>query len=250
MGKEITDSFKLALAQLNPVVGDIEGNVRKARAARADGRGARRRPHRLHRALSHRLSARGSGAEAGAATGGARGLRGVRRGHERRGPRDPDRSALGRRTPGLQRHGAARSGPDRCGALQIQSPQLRRVRREAGVCRGRVAGAHRGAWTVARRSRLRGHLERGGLPVARRGRGQAPDRAERIALLVGQAPPAARSGAGARGGDGAPLGLCQPGRRSGRARLRRRLVRAQCRREARRADARLGRGRGRHRLAS
>jgi NAD+ synthase len=36
MGKEITDSFKLALAQLNPVVGDIEGNVRKARAARAE----------------------------------------------------------------------------------------------------------------------------------------------------------------------------------------------------------------------
>jgi NAD+ synthase len=35
MGKEITDSFKLALAQLNPVVGDIAGNLRKARAARA-----------------------------------------------------------------------------------------------------------------------------------------------------------------------------------------------------------------------
>ena len=29
------DSFKLALAQLNPVVGDIDGNLRKARAARA-----------------------------------------------------------------------------------------------------------------------------------------------------------------------------------------------------------------------
>jgi NAD+ synthase len=40
MGKEITDSFKLALAQLNPVVGDIEGNVRKARAARADAAAA------------------------------------------------------------------------------------------------------------------------------------------------------------------------------------------------------------------
>src|SRR6478672_5844927 len=30
------DSFKLALAQLNPVVGDLEGNLRKARAARAE----------------------------------------------------------------------------------------------------------------------------------------------------------------------------------------------------------------------
>ena len=36
MGKEIKDSFKLALAQLNPVVGDLDGNVQKARAARAD----------------------------------------------------------------------------------------------------------------------------------------------------------------------------------------------------------------------
>src|SRR6476660_4134352 len=30
------DSFKLALAQLNPVVGDIDGNLKKARAARAE----------------------------------------------------------------------------------------------------------------------------------------------------------------------------------------------------------------------
>jgi NAD+ synthase len=41
MAKEIKDSprlnsFKLALAQLNPVVGDIEGNVARARRARAD----------------------------------------------------------------------------------------------------------------------------------------------------------------------------------------------------------------------
>ena len=36
MVKAITDSFKLALAQLNPVVGDLAGNVAKARAARAE----------------------------------------------------------------------------------------------------------------------------------------------------------------------------------------------------------------------
>ncbi|HXV23857.1 MAG TPA: NAD+ synthase [Alphaproteobacteria bacterium] len=34
MTKVIKDSFKLALAQLNPVVGDIEGNVKRAREAR------------------------------------------------------------------------------------------------------------------------------------------------------------------------------------------------------------------------
>jgi NAD+ synthase len=34
MTRSIKDSFKLALAQLNPVVGDIEGNLERARAAR------------------------------------------------------------------------------------------------------------------------------------------------------------------------------------------------------------------------
>jgi NAD+ synthase len=35
MAHQIKDSFKLALAQLNPVVGDLEGNLKKARQARA-----------------------------------------------------------------------------------------------------------------------------------------------------------------------------------------------------------------------
>ena len=35
MANKITDSFKLALAQLNPVVGDIDGNLKNAREARA-----------------------------------------------------------------------------------------------------------------------------------------------------------------------------------------------------------------------
>ena len=35
MAHAIKDSFKLALAQLNPVLGDIEGNLKEARAARA-----------------------------------------------------------------------------------------------------------------------------------------------------------------------------------------------------------------------
>jgi NAD+ synthase len=36
MSKPETESFELALAQLNPVVGDIDGNLKKARAARAE----------------------------------------------------------------------------------------------------------------------------------------------------------------------------------------------------------------------
>ena len=40
MTKKITDSFKLALAQLNPVVGDIDGNIDRARDARAKAKAA------------------------------------------------------------------------------------------------------------------------------------------------------------------------------------------------------------------
>lgn len=36
----MTDTFKLMLAQLNPVVGDIAGNVAKAKAAWEHGRAA------------------------------------------------------------------------------------------------------------------------------------------------------------------------------------------------------------------
>ena len=41
MAHAIKDSFKLALAQLNPVVGDLDGNLGKARAARAAAAGMR-----------------------------------------------------------------------------------------------------------------------------------------------------------------------------------------------------------------
>lgn len=40
MAHQIKDSFKLALAQLNPVVGDLEGNLKKAREARAQAAAA------------------------------------------------------------------------------------------------------------------------------------------------------------------------------------------------------------------
>src|SRR6185295_20330100 len=36
MAHAITDSLKIALAQLNPVVGDLDGNAAKLRKARAD----------------------------------------------------------------------------------------------------------------------------------------------------------------------------------------------------------------------
>src|ERR1700733_13637281 len=37
----MTDRFRIALAQFNPIMGDISGNLRKARAARAEAAAAK-----------------------------------------------------------------------------------------------------------------------------------------------------------------------------------------------------------------
>jgi len=41
MSQQITDSLRIAAAQLNPTVGDLDGNLAKARAARAEAAAAR-----------------------------------------------------------------------------------------------------------------------------------------------------------------------------------------------------------------
>ena len=54
MTQAIKETFKLALAQLNAVVGDLEGNLTKAREARARVRSGRG-PDRLYRTFPDRL---------------------------------------------------------------------------------------------------------------------------------------------------------------------------------------------------
>ncbi len=57
--------LRVALAQLNPTVGDLDGNVAKLIARLRPGRGGRLRHRRLPRAGDHRLPAGGPRAEAG-----------------------------------------------------------------------------------------------------------------------------------------------------------------------------------------
>ena len=135
-------------------------------------------------------------------------------------------------------------------ALQEQSAELWRVRREAGVRTGPDAGADRLPRHQARRSGLRGHLERGGVRGAEAGGRRAADRAQRLALLDRQAGCALRRRRDARGRDAAAARLCQSGWRTGRARVRRRVLRAQRRCEPCRAAAGLGRGDRHHRVAA
>ncbi len=241
MAHQIKDSFKLALAQLNPVVGDLVGNVKKARQARAQRRSVGRRPDRLHRALSHRLPDRGSGAEAGVAEGGTRGLRGARARHGRRRarrsssgfPGATDRSSITRSLCLIAAASRACATRTICPitACSTRSAYSRLVRCPEPIdFRGRQA----------RRADLRGHLERGGVQGPGTSRRRPSDRAERLALLDGQAGGALRRCRDAGRRDAAAARLRQPGGRAGRTRVRRRVLRAQWRRRACGADARLG----------
>ena len=70
--------MRLALAQINAVVGDLDGNVERVIDGRRGGARRRRRPRRLPGARPHRLSAGGPAAPAGIRQGGGRGARGGR----------------------------------------------------------------------------------------------------------------------------------------------------------------------------
>ena len=65
MNERPADRLAIAVAQLNPIVGDVSGNLERARKARAAGGARARRHRRLFRAVHRRLSARGPGAQAG-----------------------------------------------------------------------------------------------------------------------------------------------------------------------------------------
>ena len=65
MNTRPADRLAIAVAQLNPIVGDVAGNLENARRTRAAGRARRRRYRRFFGAVHRRLSAGGSGAQAG-----------------------------------------------------------------------------------------------------------------------------------------------------------------------------------------
>ena len=134
------DRLAIALAQLNPTVGDVAGNAEKVRRARATGGGRRRRPHPVSRTVHRRLSAGRPGAQAGVPGGLPRRDRGARARDRRWRSGGAGRHAMGRGRQALQRRRAARRRPHRGAALQGRSAELRRVRREARVRARAAAG--------------------------------------------------------------------------------------------------------------
>ena len=217
------NSMRIALAQINTTVGDLDGN-RALIVSRLE-RGARRRrgPRPLPRARSDLLPARGS---APAARLRARG-EAVARGDRGRDDRNlgARRGAVVRRRP-LQRVCDLRRRRGEGGLPEALPAELRGVRRGALLrrrARPRAPAARRG---TRRRDDLRGH-------VAARPAGDRPGARRRAAARqrLGLAVPR-RQGAGARGDVPAARAghvqlrrLRQRGRRPGRARLRRPLVR-------------------------
>ena len=158
MNARPADRLAIALAQLNPTVGDVAGNAEKVRRARAEAAA-----HGADLVVFPELFISGyppedlvlkpafqAACRAAVEAAGAR--------DRRRRPGAAGRHALGRGRQALQRRGAARRRRDRGAALQGRSAELRRVRREARVRAGPAAGPGEFPRRAHRHSDLRGHL--------------------------------------------------------------------------------------------
>ena len=163
MAHAIKDNFKLALAQLNAVVGDLDGNLRTAREARARAAEFGADLIAFTELFPHRLSDRGSGTEARLAEGGTCCLRGARPRHGRRRAR---RSSWA--CPGATRLSSITRS--RCLTAAESVPCATRTICRITACSTRSACSRRAdarpdrfPRRQARRADLRGHLERGGV---------------------------------------------------------------------------------------
>ena len=240
---ERLNAFAVTLAQLNPTMGDIEGNAAKVRAARAraiaDGADlvlfpelfiAGYPPEDLVQKPAFQAACRAA-------------IEALARETADGGPAHAGRHALGRGRQALQCLRAARRRPHRRVALQMQSAELRRVRREAAVFARPGSRPRHRARRADRRADLRGHLAGRVRGLRERGRDAGRDRrrdhsgAERLALCPRQERCASVGRGRARHRERPAAGLSQPGLRPGRTRVRRRVLRAQRRSLARRAIA-------------
>ncbi len=213
------EPMRVALAQINPTVGDIDGNAAKIAdyTDRARDAGAALvvfpeltlsgYPPEDLLLKTHFLDATGVALEELAA------------GHARhRGPGGVSR-ARGRR---LQLGGGPRGRPRGRRLSQVPPAQLRPLRRAALLPGGHRAGADRGERHLDRAHRVRGHL--GARAAGQRGgaRRRADDRQPvRLALPRGQGDRARADAGAARQGQHRVGGVLQHRRRPGRAGVRR-----------------------------
>ena len=246
----MTDTLAIALAQLNPTVGDLEGNRALILRARAEAaaQGA-------DLVVCTELVVTGYPPEdlvlKPMFQEQTRADRGIARGSDSRWRAGASaRSPLGRGRQALQRRSPARGRPGHSAALQVRAPQLRGLRRGAGL---RARGP---AWTRTvsrrppRRHGLRGYVVPRGRRMPRGIGCRDHDRDQRLALRErqGRRPSQLRRHPHRR--DRAAADLREPGGRAGRARLRRCLLRPQRRQQPLRPGACLRRVTHRHPLVA
>ena len=248
MPDAITDTLKIALAQLNPVVGDLAGNAEQA--AQGARRSAAARvptswsaaelfitgypPEDLVRKPAFAAAARAAIEALAAETG-------------RRRPGRDGRHHLGRGRQALQlRRRCWTAAASQGVRFKVDLPNYG-VFDEKRVFDIR---AHAGAGQLPRRAHrradLRGHLAGARCASACRRRARSCSISPNGSpVRLAQARSAHERGRGARDGDRPAAALRQPGRRPGRAGVRRRLLRAQRRSPALPCSCRPGRRRSR-----
>ena len=231
-------TLRIALAQLNAVVGDLDGNRDKILDVARARRGGRRRPRRLPRARGHRLPARGPPAPARLRPRGAR-----RRSRRSRAPRRASSRSSGRRGSTATSRTRAPSAP----TGEIQAVYRKQFLPNYGVFdEHRYFAEGRDLLLAPVRGRprraddLRGRLAAGPARDRPRARGRAaPRQPLRVAVPRRQGRGARGDARHARARHELVPRVLQPRRRAGRARLRRALGRARRRGRGRRARARL-----------
>ena len=155
----MTDTLNISLAQQNPVLGDVEGNIAKIRKGRAEAKAQGADlviyselnvcgypPEDLVLKPAFQEACKSAVTEAGGGDGRWR-------------PGAAGGLALARGWQAVQRRRAAGSGTRGSRPLQMRSAQLRRVRREARVHAEPAPGAGEFPQCAARRHGLRGYVD-------------------------------------------------------------------------------------------
>ena len=238
----MTDRLAIALAQLNPTMGDIPGNLARARAARAEAAAAG-----ADIVLFGELFITGYPPEdlvlkpALPVGCDGRGERSCPR-YRRWRPRGPHRHALGRgRAPCTTRWRILKAARSRRSASRPTCPITACSTKSACSARGRMPGPMNvtGVRVGVPICEDIWGPDPVGMPRGNRRRDSAG--AQRFALRLHQARRARERGGGARGRIRIAARLSESGGRPGRTRVRRRLVRAQRRPQPGRASCRAGR---------
>ena len=184
--------LRVAAAQINVVVGDLDGQRGAGARGLRGGRGRGLRPRRVPRADGHGLPARGPAAAAGVRRGGGRDARQARGPHRRVRGRDrvpgAGRRPLQRGRGVRGRRGASASTASSCCRTTRCSTSSATSRPSTDAA---AAVRHRGR--AGRRLDLRGRVERRGPILAEAAGGAELDRQpQRVALLRGPARASAR----------------------------------------------------------